>query len=185
LDHSLQIGSKGPNGVQVIWEDGERALCRIQSPEYACLTSVLAVVPLAEHPSPASLDRLSHEFGLREELDAGWAVRPLKLEHDRGRTKLVFEDPGGEPLANLLGRPLEISCGLQSARPPLSARFINPAFSIKTSSQQTLWWAARTDGCDLPGSVSHRGCLASDRRRSLPTPSPALSPTWRLSKPVG
>src|SRR5689334_16534563 len=93
LDHSLQIAGKGPNDVQVIWEDSERALCRVLSPEHACLTSLLAVVPLEEHPSPASLDRLSHEFGLREELDSGWAVRPLKVEHDRGRTILVLEDP--------------------------------------------------------------------------------------------
>jgi PAS domain S-box-containing protein len=115
LDHSFQIGGKWPNGVQVIWEDSERALCRVLSPEYACLTSLLAVVPLAEHPSPASLDRLSHEFGLREELDGGWAVRPLKLERDRWRTILVLEDPGGEPLANLLGPPLEIEHFLRLA----------------------------------------------------------------------
>ncbi|WP_445819627.1 trifunctional serine/threonine-protein kinase/ATP-binding protein/sensor histidine kinase [Bradyrhizobium sp. ISRA442] len=75
----------------------------------------MAVVPLPEPPSTAGLERLAHEFGLREQLDADWAVRPLKLEHDHGRTMLVLEDPGGEPLAKLLGLPLAIERFLQLA----------------------------------------------------------------------
>jgi PAS domain S-box-containing protein len=69
---------------------------------------VLAVVPAAEHPLPASLDRLTHEFGLKDELDAAWALRPLELTRDRGRTLLVLEDRGGEPLARRLGSPMEV-----------------------------------------------------------------------------
>ena len=115
MDQSFQIGGKGPNGGQVIWEDSEHVLCRVPSPDNARRTAVLAVVPLAEHPSRACLDRLAHEFSLREELDAGWAVRPLKLVRDNGRTMLVFEDPGGEPLAKLLGPPLEVERFLRLA----------------------------------------------------------------------
>jgi PAS domain S-box-containing protein len=69
---------------------------------------VLAVVPAAEHPSPASLDRLAREFALKDELDAAWALRPLELTRDRGRTMLVLEDRGGEPLATRLGSPMEV-----------------------------------------------------------------------------
>jgi PAS domain S-box-containing protein len=71
-------------------------------------TAVLVVVPVAEHPSPASLDRLAHELSLKDELDPAWAVRPLELTRDGGRTMLVLEDPGGEPLARRLGSPLEL-----------------------------------------------------------------------------
>ena len=64
---------------------------------------MLAVLPAAEHPPPATLDRLAHEYGLKDELDGAWAVRPLELVRERGRTMLVLEDPGGEPLERLLG----------------------------------------------------------------------------------
>jgi hypothetical protein len=63
---------------------------------------VLAVLPAAEHPSPASFDRLTHEYELRDELDGTGAVRPLELIRERGRTMLVLEDFGGEPLERLL-----------------------------------------------------------------------------------
>ena len=51
--------------------------------------------------------RLAHEYGLKDELDVAWAVRPLELVRERGRTILVLEDPGSEPLGRLLGAPLE------------------------------------------------------------------------------
>jgi hypothetical protein len=62
---------------------------------------VLALLPATEHPSPACLDRLAHEYDLKDELDGAWAVRPLELVRDRDRTVLVLEDPGG----NTLGLP--------------------------------------------------------------------------------
>jgi len=45
---------------------------------------------------------------LENELDDAWAVRPLKLVRESGRTLLVFKDPGGVPLDRLLGPPMEI-----------------------------------------------------------------------------
>src|SRR6266403_227570 len=95
--------------LQVLWEDGERLFCRIKRD----LTdgdhnSVLAVLLAAEHPTPASLNRLTSEYALESELDDAWAVRPLKLVRERGRTLLVFKDPGGVPLDRLLGSPMEI-----------------------------------------------------------------------------
>ena len=36
------------------------------------------------------------------------AARPLALVREHGRTMLLLEDPGGEPLDRLLGRPMEM-----------------------------------------------------------------------------
>ena len=113
MDQSFQAGGDGPHGLRVLWEDSERVLCRGLPPTSAA--AVLAVVLVAEHPSPASLDRLAHEFGLRDQLDASWAVRPLKLERDLGRAMLVLEDVGGELLAKLVGSPLLVERFLRLA----------------------------------------------------------------------
>jgi PAS domain S-box-containing protein len=92
-----------------LWEDGDRVFCRGVGHIDGDRTPVLAVVLVAEHPSPASLDRLAREFDLKDELDAAWAVRPLELERNLGRTLLLLEDPGGEPLSRLLGSPLAVA----------------------------------------------------------------------------
>src|SRR6266403_689026 len=93
-------------GLQVLSDDGERVLCRGWRSE-GNASARLAVLPVAEHPAPASLDRLAHEYGLREEFDSDWAVRPLDLIRERDRTVLVLEDPGGQPLDRVLGVPME------------------------------------------------------------------------------
>jgi PAS domain S-box-containing protein len=120
LVHSFQIGAGGANGLQVLSEDSERLFCRGVTTG-AVRTAVLVVVPAAEQPSRAILDRLAHEFGLKDELDAAWAVRPIELNREHGRPTLVLEDPGGEPLARLLGSPLEVE------------RFLTLAIGIATA----------------------------------------------------
>jgi PAS domain S-box-containing protein len=102
----------GSANFQVLLEDGERVFCRVGSHADG---SVLSVLPAAEHPTPATLDRLAHEYGRKEELDGAWAVRPLELIREGGRTMLVLEDPGGEPLERLLGVPFEIDLFLRLA----------------------------------------------------------------------
>src|SRR6266498_1609465 len=92
--------------LQVLSDDGERVLCRGWRSEGSA-SARLAVFPAAEHPAPASLDRLAHEYGLRDELDSDWAVRPLDLVRERDGTVLVLEDPGGQPLDRVLGVPME------------------------------------------------------------------------------
>jgi len=69
----------------------------------------------AKDDSPASHKRLEHEYSLRTELDAAWAARPLALSHYNNRLTLVLEDPGGEPLDQILHEPLEISAFLRIA----------------------------------------------------------------------
>ena len=76
---------------------------------------MLAVLPAAEHPTPAALARLAREYELKDELDGAWAVRPLELVRERGRTMLVLEDTGSEPLHRLLGPPMEVRSFLRLA----------------------------------------------------------------------
>jgi serine/threonine protein kinase len=71
----------------------------------------------AEKTSLGCVERLEHEYALKGELDADWAVRPVALTHHNDRMTLVLEDPGGKPLDRLLGRPLEISHFLRIAIP--------------------------------------------------------------------
>ena len=84
--HSL-IGASSDGGSQVLWEDGERVFRRGWRPHDNGKRAVLLVMPAAEHPSRSSLDRLTHEYELRDELDGAWAViRHLKAsqwERDR------------------------------------------------------------------------------------------------------
>src|ERR1700737_3655065 len=98
----------GGEGLEVVWEDDERVFCRgWRGGAGGDGNAVLAVRPAAEHPPPGSLNRLTHEYELKDDLDGAWAVRPLELVRERGRTMLVLEDPGGEPLDGLLGPPME------------------------------------------------------------------------------
>lgn len=101
--------------LQTLWEDGERVFCRGWHPGTGGADSILVVRPVADHPSSAALDRLAHELELKDELDSAWAVRPLELQRENGRTSLVLEDPGGEPLELLLGVPMEVGSVLRFA----------------------------------------------------------------------
>jgi len=106
-----------PDGSrQVLWEDGERVFCRgWRLGDDGNPSAVLVVLPAGERPSPSSLDRLAHEYGLKDELDGAWAVQPLELVHDGGRTMLVLEDPGGKPLDRLHGVAMEVGNFLRLA----------------------------------------------------------------------
>jgi PAS domain S-box-containing protein len=79
------------------------------------LSAILVVAPVSEHPVPGILERLEHEYALRAELDSDWAAQPLTLARREGRSMLVLEDPGGEPLDRLLGEPMELSRFLRFA----------------------------------------------------------------------
>lgn len=62
---------------------------------------VLVVMP-ASRSNDRSLERLKQEFSMAGELDARWAARPVAMAHYEGEAVLVLEDPGGEPLDQLL-----------------------------------------------------------------------------------
>jgi PAS domain S-box-containing protein len=108
LEQSSRPGGQGEDGLQVLWQDGERIFCRGwrlggDGTRSAALFALLA----AERPSPAAVDRLAHEYGLKDELESTWAVRPLELDNAGDRPILLLEDPGGEPLERLIGAPIE------------------------------------------------------------------------------
>jgi hypothetical protein len=102
--------SGDPDGSsQALWEDGERVFRRgWRTGDDGDRSAVLVVMPAAEHPSRSSLDRIAHEFALKDELDGQWAVRPLELVSEGARPMLVLEDTGGEALHRLLGAPMEV-----------------------------------------------------------------------------
>src|SRR5262245_17664 len=101
---------------EILWEDGERVVRRgWRAHDNGKRRPVLMVLPAVDHPSRASLDRLAHEYELKDELDPAWAVRPLDLVRDAGRTTLVLEDTGGELLEGLVGAPMEVGRFLRLA----------------------------------------------------------------------
>jgi serine/threonine protein kinase len=80
-----------------------------------CASQILVLSPVAEHPTPESLKRLDHECSFKEELDPRWAARPIAMVRHWDRPVLALEDPGGAPLDQLLGHPLDLASSLRLA----------------------------------------------------------------------
>ena len=97
--------------LEALRDSGELTLYRCHEPGEPA--SVLLVAPAAEQPSPQSLRQLEHECSLAADLDPTWAARPVEVTRRDGRTMLILEDPGGEPLDRILerseGQPLELT----------------------------------------------------------------------------
>ncbi|MGY3119003.1 serine/threonine protein kinase [Bradyrhizobium sp. S3.14.4] len=116
MNVSSPIPTHGDGGLELLWDDGERVFCREwRRGADGNVNNVLIVKAATEHPPAAVLDRLAHEYALRDELDGTWAVRPLELIRDGGRTLLILEDPGSEPLEQLLGAPMKLDHFLRLA----------------------------------------------------------------------
>jgi hypothetical protein len=109
VESSSRFSAFEDSRFQVLWEVGDCVFCRRWYVEAdGSRRAVLAVLPAAGQPAAATLDRLAHEYGLKDVLDGSWAARPLEFVRDRGRTMLVLEEQGGEPLGRLLGAPMEV-----------------------------------------------------------------------------
>jgi PAS domain S-box-containing protein len=116
MNLSPSLGAGGISRLTVLLEDGERVLCRgWREDGDGDGTAVLAVLAASEHAPPAFVDQLAHEYELRDQLEARSAARPLALVREHERTMLILEDPGGLPLARLLGRPMEMGTFLRFA----------------------------------------------------------------------
>ncbi|HWW85137.1 MAG TPA: AAA family ATPase, partial [Vicinamibacterales bacterium] len=108
----LTFAGRTAHRLDVILEDGEFVLGR--SVDAALPSrSTLVVIPRQEHPQPHVVRMLEHELSLREQLNPMWAVRPVALTTREGRPALLFEDPGGEPLASRVGTPLDVEIVLR------------------------------------------------------------------------
>src|ERR1700737_3893674 len=112
-------GAPMDQSLQVLWGDGERVLFRgSRLGAEGERKPVLAVLLAADRPPPLALERLAHEYELRNELDGAWAARPLEFVREDGRAMLGLEDPGGEPPACLLGLPTRLPRERQTLAPP-------------------------------------------------------------------
>ncbi|HXO69942.1 MAG TPA: serine/threonine-protein kinase PknK, partial [Bradyrhizobium sp.] len=116
MNLSLSLGVSGVSRLTVLFEDSERVLCRgWRGNGDGDGTFVLAVLSASQQPAPAFVDQLAHEYALKDELDGRSAALPLALVREHGQTVLLLQDPGGEPLAGLLGRPMEMGRFLRFA----------------------------------------------------------------------
>jgi predicted ATPase/signal transduction histidine kinase len=78
-------------------------------------SQVLALSPVKEPPELQALKRIKQELSLKPDLDPEWAIRTIGIARHWGRRVLVLEDPGGVPLDQLLGHPLEVAFALRVA----------------------------------------------------------------------
>ncbi len=101
------------DALQTLWEEGEFILSRGR--RAGGRSPLLVLAPAVDQPAPGSLQRLAHEYALRDALEPAWAARPLALVQHQGRPTLVRADPGGELLARLLGTPWELAPFLRVA----------------------------------------------------------------------
>jgi len=99
--------------VETLWEDEECILSRRVSDREP--SPHLELTLASAEPAPESVTRLEHAYALRNELDSAWAARPIALEQHEGRPTLFVEDPGGEVLAQLVGKPWELTAFLRVA----------------------------------------------------------------------
>lgn len=93
-----------------LWDDGEREFHRAsRTQEGGTEQACIAVLPLSARARSAVAEGLKHEYALRAHLDGAWAMRPIDLLSERGRTLLLLEYREGEPLERRLdGRPMEL-----------------------------------------------------------------------------
>jgi len=138
--------------LETLRQDGEFILyrCLRQNETETTPPSVLALSPVLERPAPATIKKIEHEFSFKDELDPAWAVRPIDVTQQQGRTMLLFEDPNGEPLDRLLRGPTELKrflrCGIALAaalshvhRCGLVHRDIKPSNVIVNASMDHAW----------------------------------------------
>jgi serine/threonine protein kinase len=117
MNASVLLGtSREGDLIEVLWEDAERVFCRLsRSDAEGHRHAFIPIHSGAEHPTLESINRLAHEYELKDYLDCAWALRPLEFVRERGRTMLVVEYTGGEPLDRLTSKPMEIGRFLRLA----------------------------------------------------------------------
>ena len=174
------------DGLQALWEDGDRAFFRLwRSGTDGKGRSVLAVRPVAERPHPTVIDRLTHEYGLRDELDSAWALRPLELVSEGGRSMLVLEDSGGEPLERQLHAPMELGTFLGLAVQITAAlgKVHQHGLVHKDIKPHNIIVNCGPETSNSRVSASRRDSRAGASPPNRLKPSPAPSPIWRPSRP--
>ena len=118
VPHSLNVAFSDTDS-QVLWEDSKRVFRRgWRQDDDGRPRPVLVVTSAAVHSSRSALDRLTHEYELKDALEGTWAVRPLDLVRDaapRTCSDLIFdkhnwvESHGSLPCCNPADFELHIS----------------------------------------------------------------------------
>jgi len=104
------------DSLEVLWRDASRVFCRLRRDDARRETHAFLPIPSgSDLPTLESIDRLTHEHGLKPYLDGAWALRPLDLVRERGQTMLVVDYTDGEPLDRLVREPMEIGQFLRLA----------------------------------------------------------------------
>jgi PAS domain S-box-containing protein len=112
--------------------------------------SILALSPVMERPDSATIKKIEHEFSFKDELDPSWAITPIAFTQHQSRTMLLFEDPNGQPLDQLLRRPIELKrflrCGIALAaglgqlhRRGLVHKDIKPSNIVANAAMDQTW----------------------------------------------
>ena len=116
MNRTSGVNTGGEDGLKVLWEDSDVVFCRgWRRHTDGDGSAVLTVQSSAEHPSSTVLHRLAHEYGLRDQLDSAWAMRPLELVYESIRPMLLLEDTDGEPLHRLIGERIHVDDFLRLA----------------------------------------------------------------------
>jgi PAS domain S-box-containing protein len=184
MNASTLFGAGGENNsLEVLWEDAERVFCRLWRDDAEGDTHAFTpVLSGAEHPTLESINRLTHEYELKDYLDVAWALRPVELVRDRGRTMLVVEYTGGEPLDRLIRQPMEmgqflrLAVALSEALSRLHGRGlihkdIKPANVLVNSATGQVWLTGFGIASRLP------------RERQSPEPPEVLAGTLAYMAP--
>jgi len=100
--------------VELLRRDQEFILYRGHSKEVK-VPPILLLETVSPHSALETLKKLEHEYSLRSELDTTWALRPITLSQHNERSVLVFEDPGGKPLNQVVDAPMEMKVFLPLA----------------------------------------------------------------------
>jgi Protein kinase domain len=168
-------------GTPLILGEGNVSQEPRRSPADAGRSRVLVLSPAIQQPTPESLKWLEHAYSFKEELDPAWATRPIALTGHWNRPVLVLQDPGGVPLDQLLGRPLDLAfslrlaIGLSSAIDQLHRRDI----IHKDIKPANVLVDSVTGRCWLMGfGIASR--LPRERQAPEPTPYSILSAAERI-----
>jgi len=139
------------DAAEILWEDAERVFCRLKSDDAeGNRHAFILVISGVQHSTQERINRLAHEYELKDYLDAAWALRPADFVREPGRTMLVVDFAGGEPLDRLIRQPMEIGRFLRIAVAMSAAlgrlhgrglihKDIKPANVIVDSATERVW----------------------------------------------
>ena len=77
---SASFNASGANvSFEVLWEHTERAFCKLRRDDRNGFRhAFIPVLSGADHPTLERINRLIHEYELKNYLDASWALRPAR-----------------------------------------------------------------------------------------------------------